>query len=182
MISPGDGLDHVAGILDATVGNHAHVGLGQGAGAIRHGGHLRHADAGHHTRRADGARPHAHLHRVGTRLGQGQRALGRRHVARDDLGLGEGFAYVGHSFEHRPRMPVRGVHADDVAAGVQQGGHARLQIRTGAHRCPHAQSPELVLGGVGVLLGFLDVLDGDKAVQLARAVDDQQLLDAVLVQ
>ena len=33
-----------------------------------------------------------------------------------------------------------------------------------------------------MLLRLLDVLDGDEALELAAAVDDQQLLDAVLVQ
>jgi hypothetical protein len=47
---------------------------------------------------------------------------------------------------------------------------------------PDPQAAELVLDREGVLLRLLDVLDGEQALQLVGAVDDQQLLDAVLVQ
>ena len=55
-------------------------------------------------------------------------------------------------------------------------------IGADAHGGAAAQAPVLVLGGGGVLLRLLDVLDGDEAPQLAAGIDDQQLLDAVGVQ
>ena len=58
----------------------------------------------------------------------------------------------------------------------------RLAVAPTPDRGAAPQPPLLVLGGVRVLLGLLDVLDGDEALELALLVDDQQLLDAVLVQ
>ena len=45
-----------------------------------------------------------------------------------------------------------------------------------------AQAALLVLAGVGMLLRLLDVLDRDQADAAVVVVDDQQLLDAVLMQ
>ncbi len=44
-----------------------------------------------------------------------------------------------------------------------------------------AQAPGLVLDGVGVAVGLEEILDGDEPDQLA-VLDDQELLDAVLVE
>ena len=44
-----------------------------------------------------------------------------------------------------------------------------------------AKSAQPVLGRVGVLDRLLDVLDGDQSLEIARAVHDEELLDAVLV-
>ena len=74
---------------------------------------------------------------------------------------------------------MRGVDADDVAAGRQQRVDALVAIGADADGGADAQAAEVVLGGERVLLRLLDVLDGDEALQLAAAVDDQQLLDAV---
>jgi hypothetical protein len=70
----GDGLGDVAGEADAAVGNQ------RNAGALpalqRHGdrGDLRHADTGHDTGGADGARADTDLDRVGSGFGQRQAA------------------------------------------------------------------------------------------------------------
>ena len=77
---------------------------------------------------------------------------------------------------------MRGVDADDVAAGLQQRVDALVAIGADADRAADAQAAEVVLGGERVLLRLLDVLDGDEALEQPAAVDDQQLLDAVLVQ
>jgi len=60
----------------------------------------------------------------------------------------------------------------------------------GGRGAPHAdadgsggQQPSLVvLTGVGMLGGFLDILDGNEPAEIERIVDDQNLLDAVLVE
>ena len=66
--------------------------------------------------------------------------------------------------------------------GVDQPLGALEAVVADAGRRRDPQPPLRVLGGVGVELRLLDVLDGDQADAVAGLVDDQQLLDAVLVQ
>ena len=113
---------------------------------------------------------------------QRQRGLGGGDVAGDELRLGEVAAHVGTASTHALRVAVRGVDADDVAARLEQRLDALLAVGADADRGADAQPAELVLDGVRVRCGLLDVLDGDEALQQPAAVDDQQLLDAVLVQ
>ncbi len=84
--------------------------------------------------------------------------------------------------EHTRRMAMGRVDHDDVDARVDQRLRALEVIRSDADRRPAAQPPEIVLAGVRVALGLLDVLDRDEAAELALVVDDEQLLDAVGVQ
>ena len=46
----------------------------------------------------------------------------------------------------------------------------------------HAQPSLVVLGGVGILPLFLNVLDRDQTLEHLIGIDYQQLLDAMLVQ
>ena len=46
----------------------------------------------------------------------------------------------------------------------------------------YAQAALFVLAGHGVLQLFLDVFDGDKALELVLVVDDEEFFDAVLVE
>ena len=78
-------------------------------------------------------------------------------------------------------MAVRGIDDDHVAAGLDERLHARSRSADADGR-GEEQAAALVLGRVGVRPGLLDVLDGDEALDLPAVVDDQQLLDAVLVQ
>ncbi len=56
------------------------------------------------------------------------------------------------------------------------------EIAGGADGRAHAQAALLVLGGVGIFQLFLNVLDGDEALQVVLIVHDQQFFDAVLVE
>ena len=79
-------------------------------------------------------------------------------------------------------MAVRGIDDDDVDAGVDQRfGPLKPRIAdTGGGG--DAQTALLVLAGVGVELGFFDILDRNQADAAVVAVDDQKFFDAVLVQ
>ena len=79
-------------------------------------------------------------------------------------------------------MTVRGVEDQQVAALREQRVDAFFAIDADADGRADPQPPELVLGRVGMLLRLLDVLDRDQALHRPRRVDDDQLLDAVLVQ
>src|SRR5205085_10028787 len=60
--------------------------------------------------------------------------------------------------------------------------HPLFAIRPDPDRRANQEPPMLVLGGVRVLPGLLDVLDGDEAPELVLLVDDEELLDTVLVE
>ena len=87
-----------------------------------------------------------------------------------------------HRIEHALRMAVGGVDHDQVDVGVDQPLAALEAGIADARRGGGAQPPLLVLGGVGVEPALLDVLDRDQADAAVVVVDDEQLLDAVLVE
>jgi hypothetical protein len=87
-----------------------------------------------------------------------------------------------HALDHAGAVAVRGVDHDGVDAGLHQGFDALLGAVAHADRGAYAQAPARVACGVGEagLLG--DVLDGDEALELPVAVDDQEALELVLVE
>ena len=79
-------------------------------------------------------------------------------------------------------MAVRGVDHDAIDARVDQHQRALVALVADGGCGGDAQAPLLVLAGVGMLGRLLHVLDGDEADAAMVVVDDEQLLDAVLVQ
>ena len=84
--------------------------------------------------------------------------------------------------EHPLRMAVRGVDDDQVDAGLDQPLGALEAVVADAGGGGDAQAALLVLGGVGVGCAFSMSLTVIRPTQRYCVVDDQQLLDAVLVQ
>ena len=82
----------------------------------------------------------------------------------------------------RRGMAVRGVDHDKVDAGVDQGFAARKTRFADAGCGGDPQAALLVLAGVGMGHRLLDVLDGDEADAAVIGIDNQELLDAVLMQ
>ncbi len=122
------------------------------------------------------------LTRVDAGLDERDGAADGGHVAGDQLQLRPLLAGGGDGREHAARVAVRGVDADDVAAGGDQRLDAGLAVRPHADRRADPQPAQAVLDRERVLLGLLDVLDGDEALEPAGPVDHQELLDPVLVQ
>ncbi len=79
-------------------------------------------------------------------------------------------------------MPVSRIHDEEIRAGVDQLLAAGETVVAHRGRGGHAKPPLLVLAGIGVLLGLLDVLDGDEADAVVSVVHNDQLFDAVAVQ
>ena len=143
---------------------------------------MRDADAGHDAGRADGARTDADLDGVGASLDEVERGFTGGDVAANHLNVRVIRLDPAHAIQHALRMAVRGVDNNDVDAGCGQRLDALLGAGAGADGGAHPQSFLLVLAGLGVVAGFLDILDRDHAAQLELLVDHQHLLDAVLMQ
>src|SRR5690606_28108188 len=76
-----EGLHDIAGVANAAIGDHGHLGIGDGFGAFHDRGELRHAHAGDHAGGTDAARPDPHFHGIGTGIHQGLGGFGGGHVA-----------------------------------------------------------------------------------------------------
>jgi hypothetical protein len=150
--------------------------------AILDRGDLRHAGAGDDPSGTDAARADADLDRVDPALDQGERPLPGRHVADDQLDLREALAQRGCGIEDTAAVRVRGVEDQEIDLGADQGRGALQEVARGADGRADAQPAELVLAGHRVLDGLLDVLDRDQTLEVAAAVDHQDLLDPVLVE
>ena len=178
----GERLGEIAGIFDAAVGDHRHVGFVRRLDRIHDRGQLRHADAGDDARGADRARADADLDRVGAGIDQRLRAFGGRDIAGDDLhGIGELLDAV-DGFETRCEWPCAvSTTTRSTPASMSRSARSiavladawspRRRAAGPARPCRRADGRRL-----------LHVLDGDQADASILLVDDDQLLDAMLMQ
>ncbi len=79
-------------------------------------------------------------------------------------------------------MAVRRVDDEDVDPGGHERRRSLAPVWPRADGSADAQAPLLVLDGLRVLVGLEDVLDRDEADQTPLGIDDEELLDAVLVE
>ena len=105
----GDGLDDVAGVLDAAVGNDGNAELVRALAALKYRADLRHADAGHNAGGADGAGAYADLDAVRARLDERFRRLGSCNVAGNELDVGVLLLDESDNAHDVRRMAVRAV-------------------------------------------------------------------------
>ena len=89
---------------------------------------------------------------------------------------------VRDGIEHALGMAVGSVDDQQVDARIDQPLGALIAVIADGGGRGRAQAALRILRRVGVQLGFLDVLDGDKADAMAFAVHHEKLLDPVLVQ
>ena len=153
-----------------------------GAISVGDSGDLRHADSGDHAGGADGAGADADLDCVRSGVDQSERAFVGGDVSGEQIDVGKGLFHVADGLQHARRVAVGGVDREHIdVLGDQRGG--AFQIVAGcAEGRADAEAALFVFGGVGVFQFLLDVFDGDQAFEFVVAVDDQQLLDAMLVQ
>ncbi len=174
-------LYDVARILDPAVRDHGHARLGRLVRAAEHGGELRHADSGDDARRADRARAHADLDRVGAGFDQPLRAFGGGHVAAYHRHAREGALHASHRFDHVARIAVRRVEHHEIDPSRLEQGHAGVAVLR-RHGRAYDEAAGLVGRGAREALVLLHVLHGDQPREPALAVHDRQLLDPVLVE
>ena len=77
---------------------------------------------------------------------------------------------------------MRGVERQDIHIGARQFDGAFEEIAGGADRGAHAQAAMFVFCGARIFQFFLNVFDGDQALEVEVLIDDQQFFDAVLLQ
>src|SRR6202022_4650295 len=142
---------------------------------------LRHARPGDDPRRADRAGTDADLHGVRPAANEVAGAGLRRDVAGDDGGRRELLLQRAKGVEHALAVPVRRVEDEDIHLGSDELAGAVEKIARDADRGADAEPAQPVLRRVRILDRLLNVLDGDQSLKAARAVDDEQFFDAVLV-
>ena len=180
----GDRLGEIAGEFDAAVGDHRHAALAARLDHVEDRGELRHADAGDDAGGADRAGADADLDRIGAGIDQRLGAVGGGDIAGDRSGS----SWRAGGFAAPPSM-----HAvRNGRARCRPPAHRRRR-RTAPRRARRRPSPVPVaaaarrrpcssLQASGKRCAFsmsLTVIEADAAISL---VDDDQLLDAVLVQ
>ena len=74
------------------------------------------------------------------------------------------------------------IQAEHIHLGLHQGCGTLQQVLAHAHGGTHPEAAHLVLAGVGIDDGLLDVLHRDQALQLTLGVHHQQLFNAVLLE
>ncbi len=77
---------------------------------------LRHAHACNNARGANWAWADTDFHAIRTMLNQSQRGCTRGDIAADHFDMREVFLHPLHAIQHALRMPVRGIHHDDIHA------------------------------------------------------------------
>ena len=161
-----------------------HAGRLGGQRRLVDGGHLGHAHAGDHARRADRARPDADLDRVGTGVDERLGALAGGDVAADDLDVAGGRVGLeaAHHVEQEVDVAVGGVGDEHVDAGLDQRGGPLPGVAEVADGGADQQPAVAVVGRVRELLALDEVLDGDQAAEAALVVDERQPLALVRAQ
>ncbi len=180
--SGSDGLGDVSGVLDAAVGDDGDALFRGGAGGFADGGDLGHAGAGDHAGGADGPGADTDLDGVGSGVDEREGSVVGGDVAGEEGDGGVGFFDGADGFEDARGVAVGGVDGEGVDAHFDEAGGALEEVSRGPDGSGDAEAALLVLGGVGVFQLFLDVLDGDEAFELVVVIDDEEFLDAVLVE
>ena len=122
------------------------------------------------------------FHAVDAQRNQILRALVGGHVPGDQLHFRKTLLHLADGFHHSRGMAMRGIQSQHVHLGASQFHGALEEVSSGADGRSRAQPALLVLRGLGEFEFFLDVLDGDQALQIEVLVNDQQLLDAMALQ
>src|SRR5262249_14584867 len=178
----GDRLGDVTGELDAAVGDQWDLRSARRPCALTDGVNLRHTRPGHDPGGAYRTGADAYFHGVCAAADEIAGSLLGRDVPRDAFGGGELALAEPQRVEHPLAVAVRRIENQDVDLGADQFTRAIEQILGDADGSTHAQPSQPIFRGARILNRLLNVLDGDESFEAPGAIDDQELLDAVLVQ
>ena len=74
------------------------------------------------------------------------------------------------------------VQCQHIGTGLQQATGTLYYVCGNANGCAAEQPTRLVTGGVGILVGLFDILNGDEALEVEVRIHNGKLLDLVLPQ
>ena len=179
-----DGLGYVAGVVDTTIRHQGDTGGLAGLGGVVYGGELGHTNTRHHAGGADGTGAHTDLDRIHSGIDESLGALLGGDVATDDIDMVEGM--IGpdpaNHVEHELGVAVGGIDHEHIHARIGQSGDTLPGVSEESDRCGHPQATLLILGGLRILLGLDEVLDGNQARKFALSIHQGELLHLVLGQ
>jgi hypothetical protein len=178
----GDGFGYVAGIFYAAVGNDGDAGALRGARGFHHCGELGNAGAGDNARGADRAGADADFQAVDAERDQIFRGFIGGDVSRDELRFGKASANGFDGVHHARRVAVCGVNREDVGFGFEHFDGALEIVARCADGGANAEPALFIFSGARVFPFFLDIFDGDEALEIEILVDDEKFFDAVLLQ
>lgn len=154
--------------------------LGGLFGALHDGAKLGNADARHDARGADTARTNAHAQGVCTEGDKVFGALLGSDTARNNFQVGEfGLEHL-EAVHDAIGMAMRGVDHDEVYASILKGFGSLVRVAERTNRRTDYEAALVVLGRIRVALHLHDVFDRDKAHEMACAIYDGELFDAVV--
>ena len=116
---------------------------------------------------------------IGAGIDQRQRGIARDDVAADDLRVGMHLLYAPHAIQHASRKAVRRIDDDHIDAGLDQRRDPVVRIVGRADGRADAERAAQVLARAREVLGFLEILGRDHALELELVVNDQHFFDAV---
>ena len=74
------------------------------------------------------------------------------------------------------------INHDHIDTGLDQRINTLVRTGPNTHSRTDTQAPLIILAGIGLIAGFLDIFHSDQAAQLEIIADNQHFLDPVLVQ
>ena len=178
----GKSLRHVAGKLDAAIGDDRHAGAAKSLGGGIDRSKLRYADAADDARGADGAWADADLDSMGAGLSESDRRLACRDVAGNDVNLREMLDDVLRHVDDALGVAMGGIDHNDVNTGLSELLHAREIALSAGNGCGDAET-ELIVTVVGRVLVLDETLHISERVETYDApllVNERELADLVL--
>ena len=146
------------------------------------GGDLRNAGAGDDARGADGAGADADFQAVDA---EGDEIFCRfvgGDVAGDDLHFRQAVADGLDGFHHALGVAVGGVDGEDVGFRFGHFDGAFEEIAGGADGGADGEAAVVVFCGAGIFEFFLDVFNGDEALEVEVLINDEKFFDAVFLE
>ncbi len=99
----------------------------------------------------------------------------------DVLGCGLSFEF-GHHIQNALRVTVSGIYDQQINSGVNERHGTFKTVTKEAYGAAHQEAAFFVFGSVREFLGFIEVLDGDKAFKFIVGIDQWQFFNAVFLQ
>lgn len=103
-------------------------------------------------------------------------------VAGDNFEVGELFLEHLNAVDDPYALSVRGIDHDEVDTGIHEGFGSFVRLAKGADSGSATEATFVVFGGVGVSLYFLNIFDGDEALEESAFIDDREFFDPMRCQ